>query len=148
MIHARQQIRAAAVAALSGLPTTADRVSSGDPYLLDGDATPAIIVAAPIEADNPNYAGSGEAEIVGRTATLRIIGYAEGEATEDVLDTISAEVEQVLDGSTLGGLVKEIRFATMNKTLSPSGAKRQGEIRIDFLVDYRVERGRPDRIVD
>lgn len=147
MTHIRQQIRAAAVTALTGLATTEDRVSSGDPYPVDEATMPALVIVAPDEQDNPDYGSMGRSEAVGRQMTLRAIGYANGAQTEDVLDAISAEVEAALEGNELGGLAKDIRFARMTKTISADGAKRAGEIRIDFLVDYRMERGRPEQAI-
>lgn len=138
MSHVRQQIREAIVAALTGLPTTGARVTTGDPYAVG--TTPALVIVAAEERVDTDSIGSVKQT---RQAEITVIGYADGQSVEDDLDTISAEVEGRLDGSQLGGLAKEVFFTGMTKIIAADGTKRSGEIRMMFSVFYRVQRGAP-----
>lgn len=109
MPHVRAQIRAAAAAALTGLPTTGSRVHVNRMRPVAAADCPALVV----------YMG-GEPEIVkrdhGRTIALdrdfdlHVKCKAAGENADNDLDQMTAEVEAAFMASavafTLGGLVK------------------------------------------
>jgi hypothetical protein len=144
MKHVRQQIREAAKNALVGTDIAGDRVATGDPY--PPAILPALVIVGGREAPASGYESMRGKR--GRTLILQVIGYAEQIDVEDALDAIGLEVEQRLDGNLLGGLVKDLRFAEMVKSISADSETRSGEVTISFEVDYRIQRGAPEVAID
>ena len=140
--HVRQQIREAAVALLTGLPSTGDRVFTGDPYAKSPEDGPFLIVAAPADERDDEWSDIGQ--IGGRRLALVVIGDAEARDIEDVLDAIACEVEAAIEGQTFGGLAKNTVFLRVAKDFEDGTSKRAGEVRIEFAVTYRVRTGVPD----
>jgi hypothetical protein len=139
--HVRQQIREAAKLALTGLPTTGDRVYSGDPFAKDAADGPNLYVAVPGEVADGGLDNLGPAG--GRRLTLLIIAKAEAILIEDVLDAMALEVEAVIEGQRFGGLAKNTVFVGASKSVEDEGRKRSGEVRIEFAVTYRIRAGEP-----
>ncbi len=109
MPHVRTQIRYAAVAILTGLTTTADRVHVNRLRAIAAEACPAIVV---LMGDEPEFQlrDYGRTIAQDRKFQLRIKLTAAGDTADDVLDQMAAEVEAAFMASesafTLGGLVK------------------------------------------
>lgn len=144
--HARRQIREAVQAALTGLDTTADRVFTGRPWPLQEGELPGIVIVIPSESviDDGSAFGDGAEAIVGRQASLIVLGYDQGEDIEDRLDQIALEVETAMAADpTFGGLVKDSELAGSSLAVDGDGRKRAGEIRLTYTVWYRTTRGDP-----
>lgn len=146
MSHAREAIRDAAVAALTGLATTGNRVKASWPYALPVEALPALVVFTPREqADD----GFSSLSVQGRRLQLVVVGYADGVLVADTLDTIAAEVETALAASgRLGGLVRLIEYEGATVSIDGEASKRAGEIRLSFAVAYRTAPGNPTETVN
>jgi len=100
--HARKQIRDLAVAALTNLATTQDRVYSGRARPLTPAQMPALMIYAIDE--HSVLDAKGKPATLLRTLTLAIEGKAGGSDSallDDTLDQIADEVEAVLGAGTL-----------------------------------------------
>jgi hypothetical protein len=102
MSHARQQIREAAAAAVTGLATTGSRVYQSRVIPLGEAKLPCLLVNTDDEDIEVTSYGSGVAGL-GRSLMLTIRAVAKASANvDDTLDTMTAEVETALGSSTLG----------------------------------------------
>jgi len=91
MSHARTQIRAAAVARLTGLATTAGRVHAS--RMRPGDALPCLLISTNDEDIAPGSIG----RLYEREVLLIVRGFAKAnDALDDVLDQIALEVETAM----------------------------------------------------
>jgi hypothetical protein len=98
--HVCLQLRNAAIAALTGLPTTGARVGPVQRLPLAQDALPALSVSVVSDA-SPEGAFDVSRSVIERTPRLEVIAWAAGSADlEALLWSIAAEVEQAL-GATL-----------------------------------------------
>ena len=98
MSHPRTQLRQAAVAALTGLPTTGPRVFVDREYSLQPAELPCLHVSTAETTDSPDVF----ADSLQRSVDLRVRLVAKTTAgMSDLLDQMALEVE----GALLGGLV-------------------------------------------
>lgn len=144
MSHARKPIRDAIVRAITGLPSTADRVhperdaTMGTPpfltyQFLDGTET----------LSDEDYQPMGPAD--SRDMPLAVVVRAKaGADLEDRLDESCFEVEEALanDPAVLG-LVKDIRCLETEFEEDNEGETPVGVARIGFFVRYEVNRKTP-----
>ncbi len=146
MSHARQQIRMAFAAALTGLPTTGVRVYTAHPYPLAENERPGLVVATPSDSVAPD--GDLNGSKLDRILSVLIIGYADGASVENTLDTIAAEVEAAIAASGSIGAVSKRRLPTDTQiVVDGNGKQRAGEVRILFEVAYRTATGDPTTII-
>ena len=146
MPHARQQIRDAVAAALTGLSTTGDRVYAGRTRPLAKDHEPALLVYTSEESAE---AHTQSPRRLLRTLTLFVEGRVSGaDVPDDTLDDIALEVETALAGDAdLGELIKDIVLVrTMTDTQAPGGAQ-VGEVRLQFAVLYRTTAAAPQTAI-
>jgi len=138
--HVRAQIRAAAVQALMGLPTTADRVYSGRTRPLAQGHRPSLLIYA-IEERSDTHAGSK----LLRELTLAIEGrVVMADVPDDILDSIALEVEPALiRRPLLGGRALEVTLTATRITTEAPGENHVGEIRMEFRVQYRTDESDP-----
>lgn len=147
-IHARQLVREAAVADLTGLTTTGANVfTSRVSPLLESEMPGMFVMLRDERADLEGQALG----TVARTGNLVIEAWAQGgDGLEDLLDTIAAEVETAIYGDTpeLGGLLMNIGAPTTQTDLpaSDENSRRTGIIRILFPVVYRTALSDPTTI--
>lgn len=142
MTHIRTQVRAAAVSALSALTTTATRVFTGRPYPLQASERPGLVVE--VLAERVEVVAMNADPTLLRTLQLTVIGYTEGDDIEDRLDVIGAEVEAALGANpTLGGVALDTTLSAVDLDVDSEGTKRQGEIRMTFMVMTRTTRAVP-----
>lgn len=146
MAHIRQQIRAALVSALQGLPTTGNNVYAGRALPLTGPTRPPALLIytwpdAPVYEDSE--IGNGTC-IVSHNLTASIEGYYSG-GTDDQLDQIAVEVEEALYvDETLGGLVQGISMAGQDVARDGEGARIEGAIVMNYTVQYQAAEGEPE----
>ena len=138
-LHARQSIILAAKAALTGLPTTEDRVHEGRADPQAADATPFLLVYARPEASAPATMKGPERKLQ-RELVLAVEGVT-AEAGDDsgdaLLNTIALEVETALAGNpTLGGACRDLYLARTDPNARAEGEHRTGRIRLEFTVLY------------
>lgn len=140
-VHVRTQIRNAAVAALIGLPTTADRVYSGRTRPLPKDHLPTLLVYVTEERSDSGAMGGALA----RAPVLSIEGRMVGaDDLEDLLDGIALEVEPaIVARPLLAGLVKEITLTSTRITVVSPGESHSGEIRLEYRLQYWTQEEAP-----
>ena len=143
--HARTQIRNAAIAAVTGLPTTGAEVYSGRTRNLAENHPPTLLVYATDEVDIVD--ATGHPATLYRTMTLAIEGRVEGnaaETVEDLLDQIAAEVEPAIAaGALLIGLCVEVTLAAIRTNIVSPGVSHIGGIRMEYRVGYRTKENAP-----
>lgn len=146
--HARQQVREAAVADLTGLVTTGANVFTGRVAPLAAAEMPGLRIALREETTEWDAMGT-----MARTGRLIVEGWAQGgDGLEDTLDLIAAEVETALYGTTpdLQALLQNIGTPTTAIDLpepEQGVARRTGVVRMMFPVVYRTAEGDPTDIV-
>lgn len=145
-VHVRQQIRAALVAALTGLPLTGDRVYANRTARIDPAKTPCLVVSTTGETLETLTISE---PIYERSIAILVEGYVSGDALDDRLDAVGLEVEQaVAAAGDLDGLVKmpleltEVRFE-FDDTTSPA----VGVIRMGYTANTITSSGAPDVVV-
>ncbi len=147
--HIRHQIREAARADLTGLPTTGPRVWTARVRRLVPAEMPGLIIR--ILDEDAAWDAMGA---IARNGRLLVEGYAPGnDGLEDVLDTIGLEVETAIYAAppALGPLLMNIDPpATQIRIEEPEAgadgramARRTGTIRMLFGVTYRTPEGDP-----
>ena len=143
MSHARQQIRDAVAALLTGLTTTGSHVFQSRVYRLQASELPALLVYTNSETVERSHMTSG----LVRELTLRVEGIAKALADiDDTLDTIGAEVEAALGGQEPAG-VEDLVLQSADVTINGEGEQQVGAIVMDFLVRYRTNQAAPETIL-
>lgn len=131
MAHPRAQLRAAAVAALTGLATTGSRVFVDREYTMQPAELPCLHVSTSEATDTSGPFADG----VQRTVNLqvRLLAKTTG-AMSDLLDTMASEVEAALvPGLTVGGkLVLPEGFTASAPNLAVNGDQPVGEVEMAF----------------
>jgi hypothetical protein len=145
--HVRKQIRVAALAALTGLATTASRAYASRLDPLDDGASelPALLVDT-LEEDNEGLTLGGASRIAERTLTLQVRAVVEAvSGYQDTADQIAKEVEIALaNNNGLGGLCKWIALGSQNTELSGEGEKPVAVCTMNFSVLYLTALNAPD----
>lgn len=148
MAHARAQIRAAVVVAVTGLPTTADRVYVGRTRALAAGHQPALLVYARDENSRRDTGGSNPVQ----ARELRVI--VEGRVSEDsaqsaeeTLDDIADEVETNLALNALGGIVYSVDLVSTEIVVAAEGESHIGAVALTWRYRYRTSEGQPDAAV-
>lgn len=144
--HARTQIRDAVATAMTGLATTGSNVETTRAWPHEAASLPAWHIRTDSEAANPEMESQ---DAVYRELALRTVGIARGsdDTLEDTLDTMAAEAEAALGGSTLGGLALSVRLINTEFDSSREGDKPIGTIDMEWLVEYRTAASDPTAIV-
>jgi hypothetical protein len=144
LTHLRTVIRNAAVAAVTGLTTTATRVHAPRAYGSARSALPALAVDIVAEETAADTLAAREI----RRATLELRGTAVAStAVPDVsavLDRIDEETAVALfaDG-TLSAALLELEFNSMAKEYVATGEDLRGEIVIEYRIQYCINEGAP-----
>lgn len=134
MPHARQLIREAAATALTGLATTGSRVFQSRVYPLKDADLPCLLVNTDEEDITSDSIGP---LLLDRSLRLTVRCVAKATANmDDTLDTMIAEVEAVLNGSSLGGKAKQILPASIRVQMEGDQDKPVGVAEIGFSVSY------------
>lgn len=145
MLHARRRIVLAAVTALTGLPTTGDRVKPGRAAPMPVASTPYLLVYARPER-SASLTMKGPGRKLQRELTLAVeavMGSADD--NDEQSDTIALEVEQALAADpTLGGVCRDLVLSSTLPDASAEGETRVGRTRFEFIVTYFTAADRPD----
>ena len=135
MSHVRRQIREAAATALAGLATTGSRVFQSRIHPLRDADLPCLLISTDdeqIEAENAVSGGELTRELV-----LTVRGVAKATANlDDTLDGIAEEVEPVLNGASLGGLVKRCTLERIRVEMDDTLEKPAGVIALEYRTTY------------
>ena len=106
MSHIRTQLRAALQSALTGLPTTGDRVSINRSAPVSAARTPCLLITTPRE--EIEQVGAMASPIIMRRITVVIEAAASGTDLDAQLDQIAVEVETAMAGiGMLNGMLKD-----------------------------------------
>ena len=140
--HLRTQVRNAAVAAVTGLATTGAAVFVNRARALAEDELPALLVRTrqdDLEVDAMGRAGAGQTaylaiEVAGLVASTAV-------AVDDDLDRICEEVEAVLGGSRLGGLLKSIELVGTRFEVDGEAAAVFGAVTMTWRAMIRSPQG-------
>ncbi len=146
MSHARQQIRAAAIVDLTGLTTTGSRCYAGRVYNLE--TLPALKIFTGKETSQ-FHARDGTGRIYLRMLDLVIEGHAQaaGDALDDSLDAIAAEVETALEAGSLMALVEDLALSQTEVEMTAGAEKPTGIVRLTYVVAYRTREAAPETLV-
>lgn len=139
MPHVREQIRDAAVTALTGLTTTSTRVYAERLYQLRATDLPGLRIFCGAESVEPDRLGASFGQQ--RDMSLIVEGVARANsALDDTLDDICAEVEAALAADvTLGGKCKFLHLTGIDDPeQSDEGDQPTGMVRLNFRVQYRT----------
>lgn len=135
MAHARQQIRDAIVAAVTGLSTAGGNVFDHRPWAVPEAKLPAIFVFGGDEA--VSLGTQGDPATLDREFEIFADAVAAGEDCEDTVDTISAEMEAAIGiDPTLGGKVLHCRLAGSEINAETDAAMKAITRRNRFVALY------------
>jgi hypothetical protein len=158
MPHARTQVRDAVIAAVTGLATTGASVFAGRTRNLGTRHPPALLVYA---RETRTVADTQRGVAVRKLAhTLRLfvegrVSRSAANANEDVarkledqLDQVELEVGAAIGAdATLGGKVKDILLIGSTLSAQAPGESHEGEVRMEFEVQYRTAEDAPGVII-
>jgi len=150
MAHARQQVREAAVADLTGLTITGSNVFTGRVAKLAATNLPSLKIL--LREEDGDLGGQAFGTVL-RRGRLIVEGRVQaGDDIEDHLDDLAAEVEGAIYSNTpaLDALLQNIGAPiTVVDIEEPEEglAKRIGVIRMLFPVEYRTALADPTTIV-
>lgn len=148
MAHVRAQIRAAVAAAVTGLPSTADRVYVGrSTRPLGADHPPSLLIYARSEQSRRDTHGPNP--ILAREALVIVEGRvseASAAAAEEALDEIAAEVESALALNALGGEVYGVDLLSTEIAVTAEGESHIGAIALTWRYRYRTPERQPDAV--
>ena len=138
MSHARQQIREACAALVTGLTTTGSRVFQSRMRPQISANLPCLLVTTNDEEITPGTIGT----IYERSLLLSVRGFAMGSATlDDTLDQIATEVETAMFGYYRANLTAiEIGF-------DDEMEKPVGSIDLRYRVTYHTAAGDPGTLI-
>jgi hypothetical protein len=138
MSHARQQIREACAALVTGLTTTGSRVHQSRMRPQGSAGLPCLLVTTNDEEIQPGTIGN----LYERTLTLVIRGFAMGSATlDDTLDQIAVEVETAMAGYT------RAVFDKLEVDFEDEIEKPVGSIALTYRVTYFTASGTPGTLI-
>ena len=145
MPHAREQIRAAIVAQVTGLATTGSAVSTARVY---AHATlPSLVVTTPAEQV------VAETDTLGKRHLRQLTVHIEARAKEtaevhNTLDDICAEVETALaDDPTLGARTQYLELLSTELDYEDDAEQPTGLARMIWEAAYAVEADDPTTLV-
>lgn len=143
MSHARQQIRDAAISALTGLTTTGSRVFGSRLYALKDSDLPALLVNTDEESIEALTISSPAIQT--RELSLLVRGVAQATASlDDTLDTIAAEVETVMGAAApLGSIARVVGIDRITTDMAAELEKPVGVITLHFSVVYSTVANAP-----
>jgi hypothetical protein len=145
MAHYREQIRKAAVTAVTGLTTTAARVKSGPAYNLADNMSPTLVVWA--RTSTPDYERGQLASSPLWAVELIVEGYVKTHDTLlDTLDDIASEVETAIytDAALIALCNGFIELGEQTIEFDTDGDMPLGKIEMIFNVFYHALEGAPD----
>ena len=145
MAHVRQQIRSAAITALTGLASTGDNVHGVRGHAIGQGNLPALIIRTP--AESRGYSNIGADPALLRQVSLTVLALATGgDSLDDDLDQIAVEVEAALAADvTLGGVCNHlVLVATEFDPPDGRGETISNALELTFQVEYQTARSDPE----
>jgi len=141
MTHARKQIRDAGKALITGLTTTGSQVHASRSYTLK--TLPALRIYTNEEDIEPDNLSS-PCDLMRVLNIVVEAVVAKNDTLDDELDKIIAEVEIVMGGSTLSGLVRELILTNIEIEMSAESNIETGVARMTWRAEYRTKENAPE----
>ena len=143
MAHIRQLIRDQVISALTGLNTTGSNVFGVRVYPMNEASLPGIIVYT--EAESTEYVTTSLPRTQLRSLTVRAEVYVRASVDyEDILDTITAEIEAAIYSDvTLGGYAKDSKITSFETGFSGDAEQPVITGLLAIEVDYTSTEGTP-----
>lgn len=146
-MHARQQIRAAFVTALTGATAAGSMVFKTRIYKLQEDEYPALVVYTLSEDVEVDALGGKQLRTLRVAVDIAVKGASD--TLDDDLDDLAVEVEEAIEGNA--ALNALVLFQTLDATaitLSGEGNERAVGMVLSFVVQYRTNPGAPETITN
>lgn len=145
--HLRTQIRAAALACLTGLTTTGTRAYEGRSTPLPADASPSLLIDVGEEqVATSSMGGAARNRILQRSLMLEVRAAVKSTGGYlDTLDQIALEVEQTFGTQqSLGGLAKSVQLSGIDAPeIDGQGEKTVAYLTMRFEVEYYASLSAP-----
>ena len=144
MTHARQQIRAAVVAALTDLTLTKKRVFPTRVYPINNDELPCLLVYTTDESSE--IATMQPPRRIRRLLNLSVDGVVKlVDGYDNKADAISVEVEKALYNNTsLNALIKDIFLTSTEIKATGEAEKPVVVVSMNFQVEYHTPENNPE----
>lgn len=151
MAHARTQIRNAVIAALSGLPTTGNRVYPGRSLPLDPERIGGAGLLV-FSGDEPEIERitMGNPAIEQHSLLLHVRGVVKASSNlEDVLDQIALEVQTAMANSSAmqGGTAKSCDLVALQAGEDETLEKPAGMITLTYRCQYHIQANAPGVLI-
>lgn len=132
MSHVRTQLRAALQAALTGLPTTGDRVSINRSAPVSSARTPCLLITTPAEeAERADVSG----QYVSRVIAVQVEAVASGATIDEQLDQAAAEVEPAVFAlRNVFPKIKSIEYQGMQMERDDTASPPIGSMRMMYQI--------------
>ncbi|ODN69551.1 hypothetical protein [Methylobrevis pamukkalensis] len=135
MSHLRAEVRAAIVAAVTGLPLTGARVAAGRGKAMPASSMPFLRVRFRQEPAAPDTKGAGGGFGLMRMPEFDVVATAAGQDFEDVLDDIAGEIETAMAADPkFGGLALASHLVATTAEIYGAGDEPAGSL----VLTYRV----------
>lgn len=144
MAHIRQQLRAAATAALTNQTAAGARVFPSRVYPLAAADLPALLIYTTVEASEEGSIDSPRRLI--RTTQLHVrIRAKAAVGVDDVLDAIAVDVEKrMASDPSFGGLAKNSILTGSTAAFTGQGDDEVGELTLDYAVELHTAEDDPE----
>jgi hypothetical protein len=145
-MHARQQIRNAVVAAVTGLTTTGASVFKSRARALEDSALPALFVYTQDEeaiyhTSTPRLV-ERDLQVMVEAAAKAVTGF------DDLIDQISVEIEVAMIGNAgLTSLLKNLVLKSTKIQVSGEGDQTMAGLRLEYSAQYFVRENDPQSII-
>lgn len=146
-MHARQQIRQAAVALITGLTTTGTRVYDSRFFELEATQVPAWAVYTTEEAEESEISAMGGQ--LERVCNLSFVGLARaltGTALQTTLDTMAEELEEVVLRNSITGAELILSGTEWEFDTEESDAA-EGKVTLTYACRYYTNQGAPAALI-
>lgn len=141
-MHVRTRIRDAVAAAVTGLPTTGNRVEVERERQLAAGHEPTLLIYVGPESSERDAAA--RPPILRREIELVVEARASGlDDPQATLDVIAEEVEMALALNYLGGLVWDLALMSTDPVINANGERVAGARRMTWRARYRTPEGQP-----
>lgn len=146
--HARAQIRAAVVTALTGLATTGLRVHAARVAARHAEDLPCLLVTTADERVEGANVGRMQQRDLAVVVRALAMSADESFTLDEQLDQIALEVEAAMAvDPSFGGLVAGSFLETVAVEFDEDADQPVGEIRLQYRLAYFVNAGAPGTIV-
>jgi len=151
MAHVRKQIRDAVGALLSAAPVNWQRVFKTR-IAPARDVAPYLLVFLGAETEQP--LDIGDNYLMQRDISLSVRGHLriiEGEALEDAMDAMAAEIETTLTVASLRGALPKLKqlylVASDSDMIEEENERAYAEISLEWQVQIHTYEGQPETLV-